>query len=349
MNLVNINQNTPEWHDWRAGRGAFALPDGGPRIMASEMPIVMGDSPYQTAHQLWKVKTGRARPQQTNAAMMRGHQYEDHFRKKAAEYLRAEFEPICVEADLFGAAPEWAAASLDGYSSSLDAVLEIKVPGAKVLDLAKRGILPDVYRAQVQWQLLVTGAESCIFLAGDPGDGVVSNEERMFVVYVQPDPEYQLLLIKKATEFRQAVMTDTPVVGDESARAGVRWLKAYAKKEAAEAEFAEAQKALLSLLPPDQTRLDLPGITLTRAKRSGTVDKDAVITLLAREFGVDPARVAAILDAHRGPSKDVESVRRSPDYETVLREYEAKLDAADDKPQAEPIDEDIRIVGELSW
>jgi hypothetical protein len=42
-------------------------------------------------------------------------------------------------------------------------------------------------------------------------------------------------------------------------------------------------------------------------------------------------------------------VRRSPDYETVLREYEAKLDAADDKPLAEPIDEDIRIVGELSW
>ena len=60
-----MEQRSKSWEEWRLkGLGS------------SDAPIVMGVSAWMTRFGLWELKTGRARPQQTNWAMERGNQLE---------------------------------------------------------------------------------------------------------------------------------------------------------------------------------------------------------------------------------------------------------------------------------
>ena len=48
MKTVDLNQRSPEWLQWRS-QG----------ITASDIPIILGLSPYKTPWQLWAEKVGR--------------------------------------------------------------------------------------------------------------------------------------------------------------------------------------------------------------------------------------------------------------------------------------------------
>lgn len=323
--LTDLEQGTPRWHEWRAATGAYRLPDGGPRIMASELPAIAGDSPYQTPHQLWMLKTGRAQKAPPNAAMARGTLHEPRARSLVEERLGLRFTPVCVQAQsVFSTCPIWAGASLDGLSDDLSTVLEVKVPGRRVIQDVAQGRMPPEYRAQVQWQLMVSEAKKAVFAVYDPGDGLVSDCEQLFLIEEFPDESYQNRLVDAASAFRIAVMTDTPLVGDVAARAAARWLAAYEAKERAQKALDEAQVALLDLAPPG-ARVDMPGVTISRSMRAGAVDKDALILKIAREFGVDPGRINSEMESLRSEAKEVVSIRRSTSYKGFLEEYERSL------------------------
>lgn len=88
MKLVNQNQGSASWLQWRnAG------------VTASDMPIIMGLSPYKTVFQLWLEKTGRANPPDLsgNPHVQRGHALEDVARQVAEDHLGEIILPACGE------------------------------------------------------------------------------------------------------------------------------------------------------------------------------------------------------------------------------------------------------------
>ncbi len=60
MNIVKLMQGSAEWHEHRRKHRN-----------ASETPVVLGVSPWQTPYQLWQYKLGLIEPEVT-AAMLHG-------------------------------------------------------------------------------------------------------------------------------------------------------------------------------------------------------------------------------------------------------------------------------------
>jgi putative phage-type endonuclease len=341
MKTVSLKQGSQQWHDWRNA----ILADGGPRIMASDLPIIMGVSPYATPHQLWMQMTGRIASQKSNFAMQRGHKYEPVCRARLEASTGTTITPVCCEALPGEAAPVWAACSLDGISDSWDEIHEIKVPGAKTFQEVLEGKVPEQWYPQIQWQLLVTGVPKCRLTAFDPGDGVVSDKERIASVMVMPDPGYQSKLIVSAEAFRKAVMNDTPLVGDRITSLAVSWLKAYDAVKAAEERLKKAQDALLAEAP-DGPRVDTPVATITRATREGTIDYAKLIA----ELGIDKDVVESY---RKPPGKPTITVRRAANADEFLDSWERQLQDAlkTDQSSSDPDSDSIQNSGSglLNW
>ena len=137
-----IKQNTQEWLELRKSH-----------IGASDAPIILGQSPWKTAFQLWEEKLGLREPQQINAAMMRGHELEQIARSAYSKHTGVMVEPEVV----FHTEKEWMMASLDGLSLDRSIVVEIKCPGEIDHNIAAQGKVPAKYYAQLQHQLAVIG------------------------------------------------------------------------------------------------------------------------------------------------------------------------------------------------
>ena len=181
MKVVDLCQRTPEWHDWRSCG-----------ITASELPVILGLSPWKTPWRLWAERTGLALPEDLsqNRFVQHGNRYEGLIRgaieddvgsepwsqdqDEPAELgpavVRAAFEathgpllPLCVES----VAQPLLRASLDGYG---DCPVEIKAPCRSVFERIKAD--PEgqpsfqVYRAQVQAQCLATGNSHGLLVFG---------------------------------------------------------------------------------------------------------------------------------------------------------------------------------------
>src|SRR6185437_5018586 len=87
---------------------------------ASETPVVMGVSPWQTPYQLWQQKLGLRDPTVT-PAMLRGTELEPSARAAYEELTGRVMQPlVLVDGDY--------SASLDGITLAGDRLLEIKCP-----------------------------------------------------------------------------------------------------------------------------------------------------------------------------------------------------------------------------
>lgn len=201
MRIVNLNQNTVKWKDWR-GRG----------VGASDAPAIMGESPWTTPLECWLDKTGLREKPEFNAfaivAMRRGQELEPKARELFEKQHGTAFPAVSAEHKEYA----FIRASFDGYNEQENAILEIKCPGKVDHEKAVKGNLPGKYRAQVQQQLLVSGAEKCYYVSWDgQGDEIV-------VLEVLPDPKYQEELLNALIDFWDKVTTLTmPPVSREDA------------------------------------------------------------------------------------------------------------------------------------
>ncbi len=141
--VLRLVQGSDEWHAHRQTMRN-----------ASEAAAVLGISPWVTPYRLWLLKTGRA-TQEVSAAMQRGTQLEPAARAAYELQTGLVMQPVVMQDGLYSA-------SLDGISLAGDLIVEIKVPfrgrESSLWREVEAGVVPDHYLAQIQAQLVVSGA-----------------------------------------------------------------------------------------------------------------------------------------------------------------------------------------------
>lgn len=162
MRVVQIEQRTDAWHDWRNNR-----------VTASDAAVMVNASPYKTKYQLWEEKLGFAEQPDLsgNPNVRRGIAQEDDARIAMEQALgESPLMPLCAEHDQYSRF----GASFDGVTSNGNPV-EMKCPSEKVYNEVKdTGIHSDGYQRayhQVQFQIMVAESDVgwlCFYLKGKP-------------------------------------------------------------------------------------------------------------------------------------------------------------------------------------
>lgn len=154
MNIVNLTQGSPEWAAHRAQH-----------FNASDAPAMMGCSPYKTRTQLLhELHTGLTAD--VDAGTQRrfddGHRFEALARPLAEKIIGEELSPVVATRGRLSA-------SFDGITFMCDVLFEHKTLNdelrACIVDEACGALLPLHYRVQMEQQLLIAGADKCLFMA----------------------------------------------------------------------------------------------------------------------------------------------------------------------------------------
>lgn len=260
----DLRQNTPEWAQWRGEAGV---------VSASQAAVLIGVG-YQTLNQLYRERMGINPSEPENHFMRWGREHEDDARMALEDVLETAFLlPLCVEHEEH----PLLRASLDGWDGAHPC--EIKCPSDSVFaDVLALGTDSEGYRRyfpQVQFQMLVTGAQAAFLFFWRPDDQKLFRVER--------DDDYLAQLLDRALDFsRRLLEADEPPVdpsqdvyrptGGEVAE-WTRLTETYKAKsalaDAAKADVArheaemEALKAQMVKLKGNFARASFNGVDIT--------------------------------------------------------------------------------------
>ena len=275
---VKVVQGTPAWHEHRKSHRN-----------ASETAAVIGLSPYETAFQLWQIKTGRGAPPEITAAMAHGTKLEPLAREAYEQLTGYVMEPlVLVEGEY--------SASLDGITLDGELILEIKSPkskDSKLLAEAKAGRVPVHVYWQIQTQLLVSGARLAHLYVFDDTTGILLEQK--------PEPEVWETIRREWDRFVDLIRTDQPpplTERDTVIRTDAEWQGAaseyVALKQAAEtaAEQLDAAKDRLVELAGHTSETG-GGVTVTRYWKAGSIEYRKIAELQSLD-----------LEQYRGPQRE---------------------------------------------
>lgn len=162
--MIPLEQGTQAWLDWRH-KG----------IGASDVPIIMGVSPYKKIYTLWSEKILDKPPaQNSNFIQEKGNRLEPIARAKAEIQLGKSFKPALIENDKY----PFLKCSLDGLSEDKLSFMEIKYVGDNF-----HNTIPDKYFPQVQYQYALTGATLCYYVQ-------INNAEEIKILEIGIDVDY---------------------------------------------------------------------------------------------------------------------------------------------------------------
>lgn len=177
MRLINLKQGSLEWLKFR-----------NEHICASDAPIIMGHSPWKNWEQLIEEKIfSLITP--SNSYMERGKQLEPLALEAFENEMGLSLFPMVGKHETL----DWMAASFDGITLERDIILEIKCPGKKDHAEAKKGNIPEKYKAQLQHQIFVSGLDFSYYYSFDGEKGIVLEVKR--------DNEFIEKMIEKEKEF----------------------------------------------------------------------------------------------------------------------------------------------------
>jgi len=179
---------TNQWHAWRA--------EG---IGASDAPIIMSVSPWNTPYGLWEQKTKRVTKDFSNWATDRGNRLEPKARALYEFQTGLSLPATLVVNEQF----PFVRASLDGYDAEKGIILELKCPGKEDHDKAVVGKVPEKYWPQVQHQLLACPQAKEVHYVSYDG-------ETLATVIIVRDEAYQKELFEKLCAFWKCVKEDQP-------------------------------------------------------------------------------------------------------------------------------------------
>lgn len=84
MKVLELNQNTPEWEEFRRAH-----------IGASDAPAICGIDPNRNQYKVWKEKVLGEKCYETSA-MRLGKELEPKARLMAQEFYEMDFPPLCI-------------------------------------------------------------------------------------------------------------------------------------------------------------------------------------------------------------------------------------------------------------
>ena len=172
-------QNSEEWYVWRKGG-----------IGSSDAPIIMGISPYKSPLMLYQEKIdGSISETKASYIQEKGHRLEP----KARALLEIDLGITLPAKTIQWDEPNYFRASLDGYNENEKVIAEFKYVGKEKEEIPKH------YYCQMQYQLLITGAKKCYYVAYDCDKS--ENVTLHPVKEVLPDLEYQKRISEKCIKF----------------------------------------------------------------------------------------------------------------------------------------------------
>lgn len=252
-------QNTPEWEKWRKDK-----------VGASDLPIIMGLSPYSTPLSLWKKKLGFEKSVY-HAGMRFGHENEPVVRERANIKFGERFDPVCGVHSM----NDWAIASLDGISED-GHIIEIKSCNADDHALVVHGQVPEKYFPQLQWQMYVFNKKYVTYISSHKGDDLYLKVER--------DQEFIDKAIPMAEEFHSCLVTYTEPEANEKdhitiddpgfAVEAVKWIQAKLNLEEAKKQEKHFRDQLISFT--DDGNCEGAGVRMTRVNQKGNIEWDKV-------------------------------------------------------------------------
>lgn len=262
--LLNVKQNTDEWMSERKKR-----------LGASDIPIILGLSPYKTAYELWEEKTGRVINEYDTESFaaryaQRGHDLEPHVRERVNIQKKKNYiADVCFVEDYY-------IASLDGWDEETRTVLEIKCPGKVDYAEALKGEVPLKWVPQVQWQLYVAEARYGL-LAVHPPEG--HGDKLLFIKY-EYDDEY-IADIKNDIDFfwncvendiePELKKTDMKKSSDELLNmAIIKHKELQYQGKLLKKKVDESKNVIENLM--DHPRLECPGGKVITVYKKGNVD-----------------------------------------------------------------------------
>ncbi|MEH6784729.1 MAG: YqaJ viral recombinase family protein [Alcanivorax jadensis] len=154
MQIQNVTQGSPEWKALRTNHNT-----------ASEASAMMGKSKYQTRSALLEQKAAGMAEEVTPAQQAifdRGHAAEAAARPIAEEIIGEELFPATALDD-----DGVLLASFDGVTMLEDVIWEHKLINEYLREIESEEELEEHYKIQMDQQLLVSGAEKCLFMASD--------------------------------------------------------------------------------------------------------------------------------------------------------------------------------------
>lgn len=178
-------------------------------IGGSDIGVICGRSPYKTAYQLWLEKTGRVQMPDISHLphIARGHLSEEIARGRLERETLTSYRPKFWR----HAECEYMAVNDDGFSVDHNHFLEIKAMGLANHNIVKEGAkaesyesrvasIPEYYIDQIQFNLMVSGCEKCIFISYRVED------DDMVCIDVLPDKKLQKELFESAKYFFEVNM-----------------------------------------------------------------------------------------------------------------------------------------------
>lgn len=262
------------WLRWRHGG-----------LGASDLPIIMGDSPWKTPLELYESKIlPEPVEQPANFVTDRGNEFEPRIRSLFNLSYAKSMEPALLQATGF----DFMRASLDGVSPDKKEILEIKTSGKEDWEASKKGIVPKKYIAQVQYALMVASADLCYYVSyWDPTWDRVVSRVNMVVVEVLPDRKYQAELLNAAQRFWMRVQKLTPpplcdrdyktIKAKGATDLSRRYKQLKERADAIDVELQETRAALITLAEEIKHPRCVVGDTrLIRVSKSGSIDYSSV-------------------------------------------------------------------------
>ena len=186
-----LKQGTEAWLNYRREH-----------FNASDAPAMLGESPYKTREQLLHEYFTGISPEVDEATQRRfdeGHRFEELARKHAEKAIGEDLYPVVGSEGKFSA-------SFDGIDAYETLIWEHKTLNDSIRDALAiksddvgRG-LPLVYRIQMEQQLMVSGAERCLFMASKwgPNDELIE----MLHCFYHPDAGLRERIVRGWAQFK---------------------------------------------------------------------------------------------------------------------------------------------------
>jgi len=267
MQLIELEQGTPEWLVWRS-QG----------IGGSDAPVIMGCSPYGTLQSLWEEKLGLKQRPPTNPGQQRGHDLEPLARAALEDHLGIALAPACGQHHSL----EFMRASFDGLSFDGSVIAECKAPNAHDHAMALAGRLPPKYWPQCQHLCSVAdSAERGYYVSFRPNEAVA-------ILPFFRDDVYIARLEAAERRFWDAITTRT-LPQDAALRSAAIAYRLLVEEIGALQAFEGALRAeLIGHVPEGGKRIEAEGVLVSLRPSQGALELDK----LTAAFGVSADVIA---------------------------------------------------------